>query len=89
MTDEIYSADRANLMVTAGIPFRDAYKKSVDGSLQNKIDPVQNIKNKKHLGATGNLGLKKAAQKISKFKNSTNSEKSKFLKAINSLLDIK
>lgn len=57
---EIYAADEANRLVAEGMPFRDAYRQVGEnlGSLA-KQDPAQNIRSKKHLGATGNLGLER------------------------------
>lgn len=57
---EIFATDYALDLVKQGVPFRDAYRQvaaSVD-SLQ-RIDPEKNIRSKRHLGATGNLGLAK------------------------------
>ena len=47
------------------MPFRDAYKK-VGLNLENvKVsNPVKNILSKKHIGATGNLGLEKSEKMI-------------------------
>lgn len=55
---EIFAADEANSLVAKGVPFRDAYRQ-VGENLANlpKQDPVKNIRSKKHLGATGHLGL--------------------------------
>lgn len=60
---EIFATDYALDLVKQGVPFRDAYRQvaaSVD-SLQ-RIDPEKNIRSKRHLGATGNLGLARIAQ---------------------------
>ncbi|MBN8549751.1 MAG: argininosuccinate lyase [Deltaproteobacteria bacterium] len=55
---EIFATDFVNELVLKGAAFRDAYKQvgSNLGAL-SKVDPVQNIKSKTHLGATGNLAL--------------------------------
>ena len=56
---EIYSADMANELAMNGMAFRDAYREVGERLKTLKPqDPVKNIKAKKHLGATGNLGLK-------------------------------
>lgn len=58
-TPELFAADRANDLVTKeGMTFRDAYRKV--GNNLNKLKNInldENLKTKKHLGATGNLGL--------------------------------
>jgi argininosuccinate lyase len=62
---EIYATDRALELVADGMPFRDAYQevaKDLD-SLAGR-DPVENIKSKTHMGATGNLGLDLAETRI-------------------------
>jgi argininosuccinate lyase len=58
MIPEIYATDAAYRLVKAGTPFRDAYREIGKnlGALKDE-DPVKNIKEKTHLGATGNLGL--------------------------------
>jgi argininosuccinate lyase len=59
-TKELFTAEHAYGLVKKGTSFRDAYKETAK-NMKNlpKIDPVKNIKSKKHLGATGNLGLVK------------------------------
>ncbi len=57
-TPELFAADAANQMVKSGKTFRDAYQEI--GNNLNKLKSVdidKNLKSKKHLGATGNLGL--------------------------------
>lgn len=55
---EIFATDLVNDMVMKGAAFREAYKKVGENLSQvAAVDPVANIKGKKHLGATGNLGL--------------------------------
>lgn len=71
-TPEIFAADQANELVAQGRPFREAYV-HVKENLENNEHhtPVSkekigaNLKNKKHLGATGNLGLEKLEQMLS------------------------
>ena len=56
---EIFATDRALELVKDGMPFRDAYKE-VAANL-NKLDVTdsrKDILSRKHIGATGNLGLK-------------------------------
>ncbi len=76
---EIFATDKAVELVGKGMPFRDAYKKvAAELDRLEGEDAVANIKAKKHLGATGNLGLGKAAAKIK-------AEKEKFTKEKKSL----
>ena len=64
-TPEVFSTDRVLELVKKGKPFRDAYRevaKTLDATKME--DPRQNILGKKHLGATGNLGLDLAAKRV-------------------------
>ncbi len=66
---EIFATDEVNELVKKGIPFREAYKKI--GNNLDKVQSVnilQNIKGKKHLGATGNLCLNYYENVIKKLK---------------------
>lgn len=55
---EIYAADYANELVQDGMSFRDAYVHVGDNlDKLSQRDVHENIKSKRHLGATGNLGL--------------------------------
>jgi len=59
-TPEIYATDRVLELVKEGVPFRDAYKEvGINLDSLNKKNPVENIKSKTHVGATGNLNLSK------------------------------
>lgn len=62
---EIFATDAANQKVIEGQSFRDAYRETGENleALQGQ-DPVQNIKSKKHIGATGNLCLDAYAKKL-------------------------
>ncbi|EKD76469.1 MAG: hypothetical protein ACD_43C00098G0001 [uncultured bacterium] len=64
---EIFATDYALDLVKQGVPFRDAYRQVAAGvdSLV-RIDPEKNIRAKRHLGATGNLGLSKIVQERAK-----------------------
>lgn len=57
-TKELFATEHAYELVKKGVSFRDAYNETAK-ELENlpKIDAVKNIKSKKHIGATGNLGL--------------------------------
>ena len=87
-TPEIFATDYAYDLVKKGMPFREAYKEIAKniGKLK-KIDPVKNIKEKKHLGATANLGLDKIEKKISEEKSGLKKEKDGFEKKINELIE--
>ncbi len=65
MLPELYATDIANQLVAEGMPFRDAYKK-IGEDLGSVIVPDidENLKNKTHLGATGNLGLDILRQRL-------------------------
>ena len=65
LTPEMFATDEVYKLVKRGMPFRDAYQ-----AVSKKIyrlkrpDPEKNILSKKHLGATGNLGLAKSEKQI-------------------------
>jgi len=69
-TPELFAADRANELVKEGASFRDAYlevKELYTGDntkLSPSVDIDKNLKSKKHLGATGNLGLEILEEKL-------------------------
>ncbi len=65
-TPDIFAADRAlKLVAEKGMPFRDAYRKVAQELDELEMeDSVKNILSKKHLGAPGNLGLKKLMSRI-------------------------
>lgn len=64
-TGDVFATDAALDLVVQGVPFRDAYVKIASSLDQLAVsDPVQNILNKTHLGATGNLGLDLAQERI-------------------------
>lgn len=83
-TKELFATEHAYDLVKKGTSFRDAYKETAK-NIKNlpKIDPVKNIQSKKHLGATGNLGLDKLKQTI----KSANSEIDSKLKNFSSKLE--
>ncbi|MDP4008379.1 MAG: argininosuccinate lyase [Candidatus Peregrinibacteria bacterium] len=66
---EIFATDIVNEFVLKGMPFREAYQK-VGRKLKEVKTPdfVENIKGKKHLGATGNLALSSYAEQIRRLK---------------------
>ncbi len=84
---EIFAADKALELVGGGMTFRDAYRKVAAELDELKgEDPAENIKSKKHLGATGNLGLGKAAAKIKAEKERVAKEKKLLEAAFSELL---
>jgi argininosuccinate lyase len=57
-TADVFATDRVLQLVRQGIPFRDAYKQVALSPGETEMeDPVENIRGKTHIGATGNLGL--------------------------------
>ena len=86
-TPEIFAADKAlKLAVEEGVPFRDAYKKvAKELSRLKSEDPVKNILSKKHVGASGNLGLEKLIRRINLEMNSVRKEKARLQKVWASL----
>lgn len=65
---EIFAADLANKLVKEGKTFRDAYIE-VGNNLKSMkmVDIDKNIREKTHLGATGNLGLDILEKKLSAY----------------------
>lgn len=57
-TPELFATDQAYALVRQGVPFRDAYRQ-VAASLDRlpTLDPVEQLRSRTHLGASGNLGL--------------------------------
>ena len=57
-TTELFATDAVLKLTREGTPFRDAYQQiAKDPFTSSETDPVANISSKKHLGATGNLGI--------------------------------
>ncbi len=57
-TPEIFATDRALELVKEGMPFRDAYKEVAANIDKLEVtDSQKDILSRKHIGATGNLGL--------------------------------
>jgi len=87
LSPEIFATDAALGLVKNGMPWREAYKKV--GANLDKLkseDPVKNILGKKHIGATGNLGLEKSEKTIKEEINSLIKEKENFSNKINKLM---
>lgn len=68
-TKELFAADEANELVKKGVPFRDAYHE-VKASLNTlQVGELsERLKAKKHIGATGNLGIEKLEKQLQEFK---------------------
>ena len=84
---EIFATDKAiELAANKGIPWRDAYLEVAQNMDKLKAeDPIENIKKKRHIGATGNLGLEKLKEKIENEKIEIIDKKGKFEAAIEKL----
>ncbi|MBI5151934.1 argininosuccinate lyase, partial [Candidatus Peregrinibacteria bacterium] len=67
MTPELFAAHKAFALVKKGISFRDAYRE-IGSHLKNikinKNEIIKMLKESKHQGGTGNLGLEKLAKEI-------------------------
>ncbi|MAF80015.1 argininosuccinate lyase [bacterium] len=80
---ELFAADAALEMVKKGIPFREAYKKVAKNlDKLEAVDVLQNIKSKKMMGASGNLGLKKIGKEIAVKEKKVNVKEKDFDKAV-------
>ncbi len=86
-TQDLFATEHAYELVKKGVPFRDAYKQVAKNiSSLPKIDPIKNIQSKKHVGATGNLGLDRLKQQIKLINTKIDSENKKFSSKIQMLL---
>ena len=64
-SSNVFATDKANRFVAEGKTFRDAYREvKADLKSVEMEDPLQNIKGKQHLGATGRLGLDMLAERL-------------------------
>lgn len=64
-SSELFATDKVLTLTSAGVPFRDAYKQVANNlSSISGADPVENILNKTHQGATGNLGIEISYSKM-------------------------
>lgn len=86
-TPELFATDYAYELVKKGVPFRDAYKETAKNIAKlRKINPIENIKSKKNIGATGNLDLEKIKQQIKETGKEIDSEIKKFNSIIENLI---
>lgn len=87
MSPEIFAAYSAINKVKEGIPFREAYLLVKKGSFEAEVNNIKRaLKNSKHLGGTGNLGLKKLFKKINLEKEVFKKENIKQKNVIKNLL---
>lgn len=86
-TPEIFATDYALDLVKQGMPFRDAYRQVAQSIDQlEQIDPVVNIKSKRHLGASGNLQLPKIRQTLVKQQQWLRQEQKRWQATVKKLL---
>jgi len=78
-SQEIFATEKAYELVKKGVPFRTAYQKAAKNTrTPSEMDPVKNILSKKHIGATGNLGLDKLKNNINELNSDLDSEIRRF-----------
>jgi len=76
---EIFATDRALELVKDGMPFRDAYREvAVNLDKLEITDSRKDILSRKHIGATGNLGLEAIEEHIQKEMDWVEREKRNF-----------
>jgi argininosuccinate lyase len=86
-TPEVFATDRVLRMVGEGTPFRDAYKQVALSIEKTEMeDPVENIRKKTHLGATGNLGLDCARRRAASARSWSEESRNTWEEAISALL---
>lgn len=89
-TKEIFAAEHAYELVKKGVAFRDAYQKVAKNIKQQKVlskkELFAYVKSKKHIGATGNLGLEKIKKQIKAMNADVGLEIKKFSSKIKYLL---
>lgn len=74
---ELFATDHVLNLVAQGIPFRDAYRQvGVSPESVPMMDPVANIRSKKHLGSTSNLGIDISLEKLQHWKQWSQDHKS-------------
>ncbi len=85
--NSIFAADETIELVKKGAPFREAYKKVAENiNKVQKINPEMSISSKKHIGATGNLGLKKALSGLNSIKALLSKQENEFNAKIKNLV---
>ncbi len=88
MSADLFATDYALDLVKKGMPFRDAYRKvATELDSLAHVDPIENIISKKHLGATGNLGLELSYKKIAEFNCWVKQEEERITKIVIQLIE--
>lgn len=88
-TPDVFATDRALELVGDGLPFRDAYH-YVKENLQelDRIDPVEAVRRKTHLGAPLGLDWSHYARRIESVEEIAAAGRAKFQSAVSSLLGV-
>ncbi len=87
-SNELFATDHVLRLVQKGMSFREAYKKvGLAPELVPMEDPVVNIQQKTHQGASGNLNLEISNKKCAEYLAWMQHEQSLYQKAINQLLE--
>lgn len=87
-SNELFATDHVLRLVQKGMFFREAYKKvGLAPELVPMEDPVVNIQQKTHQGASGNLNLEISNKKCAEYLAWMQHEQSLYQKAINQLLE--
>lgn len=87
-SNELFATDHALRLVKKGIPFREAYKQVVltPESVPSE-DPVANIQQKTHQGASGNLNLEVSSKQCADYLDWVQHQQSIYQKAIKQLVE--
>lgn len=86
---DVFATDRVLELVEQGVPFRDAYRQVAnDYEKLGLMDPDESIAKRKHIGAPGNLGLKKLSGLMEREAEALNKESEKHQAAISLLLEM-
>lgn len=87
-SNELFATDHALRLVQNGMPFREAYKHvALTSESVPWEDPVANIQQKTHEGASGNLNLEISNKKCADYAKWLQNEKSMYQQAIKQLLE--
>lgn len=86
---ELFATDQAYALVRDGVPFRDAYRQ-VAASLDNlpPMDPVEQLRNRGHLGASGNLGLADLRARVADERAALNQQRAHIERVASALLTV-
>lgn len=84
---ELFATDHVLDLVRQGVPFRDAYRQVAERPDEVPMeDPVENIRRKTHLGATGNLGLDIVRERIARASQKAEERQARWAGAVEALL---